>query len=165
MHLYGNGIEMDRSSGGFTLVELIVVMAIFAILLAIGAPSYQSITTSNRITAEINGLVTHLQFARAEAVKRGQNVTVASQNGNNWANGWLVTDLAGNTLKQQQAFQGGDTLTSTLGAITYDRNGFTSNAATLTLHDQANTSGLGKCLVVSPVGQITLLKQGATGCL
>jgi type IV fimbrial biogenesis protein FimT len=155
---------MRRLSGGFTLVELLVVMALIAILATIGVPAYQNIVTSNRITTEINGLVTHLQYARAEAVKRGQNVTVTSNNGNNWESGWVVADANNNALKQQQAFQGGDTLTATLGVITYDRNGFTTNATTLTLHDQANTAGLGKCLVVSPVGQITLLKQGAVGC-
>lgn len=156
---------MRRLSGGFTLVELLVAMALIAILAAIGVPAYQNIVTSNRITTEINGLVTHLQFARAEAVKRGQNVTVTSNNGNNWEGGWVVADANNNALKTQQAFQGGDTLTATLGVIRYDRNGFTQNATTLTLHDQANTAGLGKCLVVSQVGQITLLKQGATGCL
>lgn len=161
VHLYRNGVEMSRWSGGFTLIELLVTMAILAILLAIGVPSYQSITTSNRITAEINGLVSHLQYARSMAVKEGQNVTVASNNGNNWEGGWTVTDASGTVLKQQQAFQGGDTLAAGLGAITYDRNGFTTNAATLTLHDQANTVAFRKCVVVSVVGQLTLNKQGA----
>ena len=156
---------MRRLSGGFTLVELLVAMALIAILAAIGVPAYQNIVTSNRITTEINGLVTHLQFARAEAVKRGQNVTVTSNNGNNWEGGWVVADANNNALKTQQAFQGGDTLTATLGAITYDRNGFTTNATTLTLHDQANTVAYRKCVVVSAVGQLTLNKQGATGCL
>lgn len=156
---------MDRWSDGFTLVELLVVMALIAILAAIGVPSYQSLVVSNRISAEINGLVTHLQYARSMAVKLGQNVTVNSNNGNNWESGWTVTDLNGTVLKQQQAFQGGDTLTAGLAAITYNRNGFTTNATTLTLHDQANTAGLGKCVVVSVVGQITLLKRGTGVCL
>ena len=115
---------MRRLSGGFTLIELLVVMALIAILAAIGVPSYQNLVTSNRITAEINGLVTHLQYARSTAVKQGRNVTVTSNNGNNWEGGWVVADANG-TLKQQQAFQGGDTLTAGLGVITYDRNGFT----------------------------------------
>lgn len=152
---------MRRLSGGFTLVELLVVMALIAILAAIGVPSYQNLVASNRISAEINGLVAHLQFARAEAVKRGQDVTVTSSNGNNWEGGWVVADVNNNTLKQQQAFQGNDTLTATLGAIRYDRNGFTQNATTLTLHDQANNVALRKCVVVSAVGQLTLNKQGA----
>lgn len=151
---------MRRLSGGFTLIELLVVMALIAILAAIGVPSYQNFVTSNRITAEINGLVTHLQYARSTAVKEGQNVTVTSNNGNNWESGWVVADANG-TLKQQQAFQSGDTLTAGLGVITYDRNGFTTNATTLTLHDQANNVAFRKCVVVSVVGQLTLNKQGA----
>ena len=147
-------------SGGFTLIELLVVMALIAILAAIGVPSYQNLVTSNRISAEINGLVTHLQYARSVAVKEGRNVTVTSNNGNNWEGGWVVADANG-TLKQQQAFQGGDTLIAGLGVITYDRNGFTANATTLTLHDQANNVAFRKCVVVSAVGQLTLNKQGA----
>jgi len=161
MHLYRNGVEMSRWSGGFTLIELLVTMAILAILLAIGVPSYQSITTSNRMTAEINGLVAHLQYARSTAIKEGQDVTVGTGGGNNWEGGWSVTDASGTVLKQQQAFQGGDTLAANLAAITYDRNWFTANATTLTLHDTANTVAFRKCVVVSLVGQLTLNKQGA----
>ncbi|MGO9445359.1 MAG: GspH/FimT family pseudopilin [Thiobacillaceae bacterium] len=152
---------MGHFARGVTLVELLVTLAVLAILLMIGIPSYQSITTSSRTSSEINELVTHLQFARAEAVKRGQNVTVNSNNGNNWANGWVVDDPNGNPLKQQAAFQGGDTLTATVGAIAYDRNGFTANATTVTLHDSTNTLSYRKCLVVSAVGQLTLNTQGA----
>ena len=153
---------MRRLAGGFTLVELMVVLAILAILLAIAVPSYRGITTSNRIAAEINGLVTHLQYARSVAVKQGERVAITSNSGTNWANGWTVTVVSsGALLKQQQAFTGSDTLTSALGAITYDRNGFTSNAATVTLHDQANTVAWRKCVVVSAVGQLTLNTQGA----
>lgn len=155
-------MEMSRGSGGFTLIELLVTMAILAIVLAIGVPSYQNITTSNRMTAEINGLVSHLQYARSTAVKEGQSVTVASSGGgNNWEGGWTVTDAGGTVLKQQQAFPGGDTLAAGLAAITYDRNGFTTNQTTLTLHDQTNTVAFRKCVVVSVVGQLTLNRQGA----
>ena len=152
---------MGRLGAGFTLVELLVVVVLLSILLVIGVPSYRGITTSNRITAEINGLVTHLQYARSVAVKQGANATVTSNNGVNWANGWIVTDANGNVLKQQQAFTGNDTLTATVAAITYDGNGFTPNATTLTLHDQANTLDYRRCVVVSAVGQLTLNKQGA----
>ncbi len=162
---------MSRMAAGFTLVELLVTIALIAILLAIGVPSYQSVTTANRMSGEINGLVGNLQYARAEAVKQGQNVTVcASSNGTScsgsgtWSNGWIVVDSNNNVLKVQQAFGGTDTLASsgnTLSSIAYNRYGFTANSGTLTLHDQANTQTWRKCVVVSPVGELTLNSQGA----
>lgn len=153
---------MGRLDGGFTLVELMVVVVLLSILLVIGVPSYQGITTSNRITAEINGLVTHLQYARSVAVKQGETVIVTSNSGANWANGWTVTVVgSGALLKQQQAFTGSDTLIATVPSITYDGNGFTPNATTLTLHDQANTVDYRRCVVVSAGGQLTPNKQGA----
>lgn len=152
---------MGRLVSGFTLVELMIVVALVGILAAIGVPSYQGIITSNRTAAEINGLVAHLQYARSVAVKQGQTVTITSNSGNTWSNGWKTTDADGKVLKQQQAFQSGDTLTSTLGAIGYDRNGFATGNAILTLTDQSNNPAWRKCILVSVVGQIALKTEVA----
>ncbi|EXJ15874.1 GspH/FimT family pseudopilin [Imhoffiella purpurea] len=90
-----------RSLAGFTLVELVVTIAIAAILLTIGVPSFQSVIRTNRVAALTNDLSTALQLARSEAVTRGKQVTVCksddiydsapSCNTNaNWQDGWLV---------------------------------------------------------------------------
>src|SRR5258708_12613339 len=65
---------MTRQTG-FTVTELMVVLAIVAILLGIGVPSYRYITNSYRMSAEVNGLLGDLQYARSEAIKEGQTVT------------------------------------------------------------------------------------------
>ena len=54
---------------GFSLTELVMVMAIVAILLAIGVPSYRYIGNSYRMSSEVNGLLGDLMLARAEAIK------------------------------------------------------------------------------------------------
>ena len=61
---------------GVTLVELGVVLGICAILFAIAAPGYAYLVRINRLAAATNDLVSSLQLARSEAVKRATRVTV-----------------------------------------------------------------------------------------
>src|SRR5882757_3251037 len=92
-----------KVSAGFTLVELMVVIMIGSILMAIGVPSYKYVTNSNRLSAEVNGLLGDMQFARSEAIKEGQSVTVCAStdqltcsNSTDWHTGWIVLASIGN---------------------------------------------------------------------
>lgn len=88
-------------AAGFTLVELLVTMAVLAILLSLAAPSFTAMIRNNRLLAISNEMVGSLNFARAEAVKRAANVTVcktADASATNpvcvtsgeWGGGWMV---------------------------------------------------------------------------
>jgi type IV fimbrial biogenesis protein FimT len=87
-----------KKGKGLTLIELVVTLAVALILLTMGIPMFSSITANNRATTQTNSIVTALQVARSEAVKRGVEVSVCSKNsgstacgGNNdWLNGMLV---------------------------------------------------------------------------
>src|SRR5438874_13781183 len=61
------------------------------------SPSYRYIANSYRMSAEVNGLLGDLQYARSEAIKEGQTVTTCVSadgtgctGGTAWANGWIV---------------------------------------------------------------------------
>ena len=174
-----------RADAGFTLLETIVVMAIVGILMAIAVPSYRYVTNANRIAAEVNGLLGDMQFARAEAIKEGQTVTVCvSSNGSTcdgnavstWQNGWIVfSDINGNaqfnsgdTLYRTQAkFTSTDTFVSTpaTGFVTFNREGFTTaNVPTaglqISLHAISATSASTRCLNITFVGLMTVQIYG-----
>mgnify|MGYP000562430767 CR=1 FL=1 len=61
---------------GFTLVELMVVLAIVAILLLVATPNYDSLIIGSKVDKARYALASSLAFARTEAVKRGDDVTV-----------------------------------------------------------------------------------------
>lgn len=82
---------------GTTLLELLVVLAIAAILLAIGIPSFASLASSSHLTSATNSMVASLHLARSEAIKRNsRTVLCPSANGTacaasgGWHQGWLV---------------------------------------------------------------------------
>jgi type IV fimbrial biogenesis protein FimT len=67
-----------HSRAGFTLVELLVVLAILAILATIGLPSFQRLVADYRVASQANSVQGLLQFARTEAIKRTNGVIVCS---------------------------------------------------------------------------------------
>ena len=91
-----NTLNMDKEPG-FTLVELLITIVVATILLAAGVPAFQSFIKNNRVTAQANDLVSAIQLARSEALKRGVNTVVCASNKpaectgkDTWADGWIV---------------------------------------------------------------------------
>lgn len=86
------------SKNGFTLIELIVVIAVVGILAGMAFPAFQGITRSSQLTSTANDIVSTLNFARNEAVTRSDRVTICrSVDGATcntvsgyWEDGWIV---------------------------------------------------------------------------
>jgi len=164
---------LSRRITGFTMIELITTMSIVAILLGIGVPSFRYITNADRASSEINGLLGDLQFARAQAIRSGQAVSVCSTtNGatcgasNSWRTGWLVFSDTGvqgtidgtdTILKAQKGFTGTDTLVAdnAVTVVTFNRDGFSINLPgpiTFALHSAPVNATYTRCLSLSIVG-------------
>ncbi len=84
-----------RYSSGFTMIELMISIAVAAILFGIAVPQFSSITQNARMTSARNGLFTAFQLARTEAITRRMHVVVcASAEGERcggvWDSGSLV---------------------------------------------------------------------------
>jgi type IV fimbrial biogenesis protein FimT len=78
---------------GFSLIELLVVLSIAAVLFGIGLPNMQQYVVSSRLSGASNDLFTALNVARSEAVRRGAQVTVATNGtpgSRNFTSGWTM---------------------------------------------------------------------------
>jgi type IV fimbrial biogenesis protein FimT len=88
---------MKIKHAGFTFVELMVTLAIMAIIAGIAAPSLSSLIANYRLTASANTTLAAIHMARAEAFKRGKRIVVCTStnasscdNTATWASGWIV---------------------------------------------------------------------------
>jgi type IV fimbrial biogenesis protein FimT len=82
---------------GFTLIELIVTIAILGIMLTIAIPSFRSLIINNRIATQSNDFISDIAHARAEAVRRNARISICKSNTGtscvasaNWQDGWVV---------------------------------------------------------------------------
>ncbi len=173
-----------RRAAGYTMTELAMVMTVMGILAGIGLPSFKYVTRSNRISSEINGLLGDMQFARSQAIKEGQTVTIcastapytACSGSNSWNTGWIVCldsnsnqscDPGEAVIRVQPAFSSTDTLVSSVpySAAMFNRMGYAPtgilNTFTINLHDQTNTSAWTRCLAVTPAGSVSTEQYGA----
>lgn len=91
---------MHKQHSGFTLIELMIVLAVAAIVLTLGVPSFQGIIERNGLAVQVNDFISSLNYARSEAVKRKQNVVVCRSDtttnplncntGTSYDDGWLI---------------------------------------------------------------------------
>lgn len=79
-----------RHARGFTLIELMVTMVLVAVLLRIGIPSFVSFQRNSELTSAANGLLSSVNSARTEAMKRNMNAGVVPASGSSWAGGWTA---------------------------------------------------------------------------
>ncbi len=75
---------------GFTLIELMVTIAVAAVLMMIAAPSFVAFQRNAELTSTTNTLIAAINTARGEAMKRGAYAMVVPKDGSQWSSGWIV---------------------------------------------------------------------------
>ena len=121
---------MQFRSRGFTLIELMVVVALAALLLGIGVPSFTGFIAGQRVKTAASDFAMAAVHARSEAIKRNTDVTLTavSSGAGGWKDGWTVAS-GGTQLSIQSAYSG-LTFAGPSSAITYKSTGRLSAAVT-----------------------------------
>jgi len=174
--------DIPAEPRGFTLIELLVTLSIAAILLTVAVPNFIMFVQNTRLTSQANDLVTALNYARSEAIKRGVRITVCGRASNtacagttNWDSGVLVfvdvdgdgTVGAGETVLQvRQTLEGGNTLRAGASThITYQSSGFRSDPGGNDIFSLCDSRGAlsGRSIAINPQGRVTTT-LGAAVC-
>lgn len=156
---------------GFTLVELMITIAILAIILTIAIPSFSETQLSSKLRAYSNNILASAHMARSEAIKSNTTVLLCASAdgtscGGNWQDGWIV--LKGATVVQRlQAIATGYTITESDGqtSLTFQPTGIGATQATLTICRATPSAGSQERVVtVSATGRPTVTKTTAGSC-
>lgn len=147
-----------KGSTGFTLIEMMVVVAIVAILSAIGAPMLQDWITSQQVKAKSDAILNGMQLARAEAIKRNTRVQFTLAADSSWSIGCVsvVADADGDgvpecpgTIQSKSASEAGNVDLLTLLPIGATQATF-NGVGTLSANADASAS----------LAQVEILKSG-----
>lgn len=159
---------------GFTLIELMVTVAVLAIFAAIAVPSLGSLIQNNKVQGAADEFLSQLQYARTEAVLRNRVVTVENTSGTNgdWSKGIRIFASAsrtpntaysqttdGNPLREHAGFnQAGLSIRSTAAQyISFRPNGTLATSAELVLTTCFdNKTAKAKQISIQPSGRIRL---------
>ena len=153
-------MRAHRSQAGFTVTELMVVVAIVGIIAAVAAPDMVEMIRRQRVKTAAFDVFAGLTMARSEAIKRNATVTVLP-NGGNWASGFVVNDMNAVALRTQS---GWDNVTAAgPGAVTFNGTGRLAGGGAVQISLQAvdvvGAVGM-RCVTVDLSGR-AVSKEGA----
>ena len=158
-------MRLNYEAAGFTIIEVMITIAIAGVMAALALPSYNNLVKNNCMTTSANSLVTSLQLAKSEAVKRRNEITLepikssgdSDYAANEWGEGWTVLDdtvSPSETLRVVELTCGLETMTidGDDTSVTYDASGFTNTTSTFTICDD-RTNETGREISVNSLGR------------
>lgn len=145
-------------SRGFTLIEVIVGLAILAILATIAVPAYQSLIATQRVSAVTNDLHSALVLARSESLKRNKSVSLGAT-GAGWQQGWSIASPdAGAPAILSHSVASGIGIASSANVVTFSPSGRTS-AVNFEITSDINSDAV-RCLKLTSDGRAKSAKGG-----
>jgi len=169
------------------MIEMLIVVAILGILTAVALPSFQNTMEAANTNRIVKVMLTTLNLARSEAIKRGLDVSLCAStdgadcNGGTWTDGWLVfvdnnadadgsggsVDVGDELIRVFDTTGGAATATFTVNLMAYNNLGFSAIGGTETFlvcptsSANANDSNA-RSIVVGPSGRGRRVEDGLT---
>jgi len=136
---------LARRQRGFTLIELMVALAVLAVLIGLAVPSFTEVSLSGKLRSLANTLVASATLGRSEAIKRNAAVTLcASSDGatctGSWHEGWIVRISDGSVLQAQPAAPTGYRITGA-DSIVFQPSGLGATSTNLIICRSSPSAG------------------------
>jgi type IV fimbrial biogenesis protein FimU len=143
-------------SRGFTLIELMIVLALLAIVSFIAVPNFMDFIERNRIQTQAQELQAFLLYARGEAVSRNTSITVALDEDDD--DSWVAKRSSGEVIRQLTQSPELVQIDSSVDEVRFRSNG-TATAASFVVCKDGDTER-GFTLQIQPSGAIKLSQAG-----
>jgi len=168
----GSTFGRKAYAGGMTMTELMITVAVLAILMVVAVPSFKNASLGSRLSAAANDLLASVQLARSEAIKRNVAVTLcASADGatcaasGGWEQGWIVVAAA--TVIQYQQGLPDDYLVTQAGGtspLNFQPIGIGATAATFTVCRDDPDGSQERVLTVRAAGTAFVTRTTTGSC-
>lgn len=170
---------MRQSQNGFTLVELLMTIALVSILVSIAVPNLQRFVQNSRMTSQANEINAFLSLARTEALQAYAPAFVSPTTAGDWTSDWIVwVDTNGNgsydggeERAQMEGVEAGnfsmvDDSAAAVDELSFDPRGWPARGATMSFEPPncSSSDEFGRQITLRPTGSIRVAKCYCGAC-